>query len=161
MIYGIDKLQGVHPYLWAGMGYLGYKSKYDWKVTSAVRDSSKQASLYALGRDESGNVVDVSAVVTDAPAGTSAHEFGLAIDAYPTLDGGKSIVLDTSHPAFAEKSELLKALPFLQTDVKISSGLDRPHIQLRDWQAHKTWRVTFASFAILSAFATLFVLTRS
>lgn len=146
MIYGMAKLQGTHPYLWAAMGYLGYRSAYDWKVTSGVRDSAQQAALYAQGRTAPGPVV------TDAPAGTSAHEYGLAIDAYPTIDGGASIVLDTAHPAFAERDRLLKESEFfssnLQTDVKISSGVDVPHLQVRDWQTHKNWKATFDFFVI-------------
>lgn len=47
------------------------------------RDSTEQARLYAIGRDAQGNVVDQLKVVTNAPAGSSWHEYGLAEDIAP------------------------------------------------------------------------------
>jgi len=159
MIYGATKLNGVHPVLWMAMGYLGVRSTYDWKVTSGVRDSALQASLYAQGRDG-----DPRPVVTDAPPGTSAHEYGLAIDVYPTVDGGASIVTDYNHPAFAERDMLLKNNAFfaanLDTNVRISSGVDVPHVQLMNWHNMKTWKTQWAIFAGVGVLAILFVVTR-
>lgn len=156
MIYGVQNLTGKHPYLWAAAGLLGYKSKYSWKVLP--RDES-QADLYAKGRDADGNIVDPSAVVTDAKPGQSAHDYGLAIDIAPTLDGGKSVVFDPQHPAYNDKAEVLKALPFIQTDIVISSGPDRPHVQVRNWSLMLNWKAQWAGFAIVLGVSTLVVLS--
>lgn len=155
MIYGMDRLSGTHPYLWAAMGYLGYKSRYDWKVISGKRAPDEQLALWQKGRDESGNIVDPLAVVTDTK--TSAHIEGLAIDVAPTVDGGKTVIFDDKHPAYDEKAALLKALPFVQTDIVISSGPDREHIQVRNWQTMRNWRTQWAGFAIALGAVTLFV----
>lgn len=148
----------VHPYLLAGMAYLGYKSEYDWKITSGRRSPQAQSELYAAGRTMPGSVV------TDAPVGTSAHEFGLAIDAYPTEDKGATIILDLGHPAFAERDLLFKRSGFLgtalDTSVVISSGPDTPHIQLRNWQKSKDWHTTLIAVGAVSALVSLFLLTR-
>lgn len=148
----------VHPYLLAGLAYLGYKSAYDWKVTSGRRDSAEQARLYAEGRTTAGPTR------TDAPAGSSAHEFGLAVDLYPTVDKGRTVILDTNHPAFAERDAILQGNAFLnsnlQTDVVISSGPDRPHLQVRDWQKHKDWQNTAIACAAVTALVSLFLVTR-
>lgn len=148
-----DVNMDVHPYLLAGMGYLGYKSAYDWKITSGRR--TNQAELYAIGRTPG----DTRPVVTDAPAGTSAHEFGLALDAYPTVDKGQTVILDTSHPAFAERDTLFAGNAFLaanlRTDVVISSGPDKPHIQVTDWQAHKDWHTSLIAVAAVTALVSL------
>jgi hypothetical protein len=156
MIYGIDKLNGTHPYLWATMAYLGYRSKYDWKVTSGPR--TNQAELYAQGRTTPGPII------TDAKPGESAHEFGEAVDAYPTLDKGKTIVTDYSHPAWDERDALLRGNAFfnskVQTDVVISSGPDRAHVQVRYWKTQTDWRSTWAGFAFAAGVVSLFLLVR-
>lgn len=146
----------VHPYLLAGLAYLGYKSAYDWKVTSGVRSKAAQAALYAQGRTAPGPIV------TDTL--DSAHVEGLAVDAYPTVDGGKTVILDTKHPAFAERDALFRSNDFLnshlQTDVVISSGPDTPHIQVRDWQKHRNWQTTAIAVGAVTALVSLFLLTR-
>ena len=119
--------------------YLLAKSKYNWKLTSGYRDN--QAALYAIGRTTELE----REPVTDAPAGSSPHEFRLAEDLYPTADGGRSIVLDLNHPAWAEKASLVKsfnALGFgrVKTDLELKSGrIDKPHVELDNWREHKDW----------------------
>lgn len=151
----MHRLSGTHPYLWAAVGYLGYKSRYDWKVISGTRTPEEQLALWQKGRDESGNIVDPLAVVTDTKS--SAHSEGLAVDVAPSVDGGKTVIFDDRHPAYEEKAELLKALPFVQTDIVISSGPDREHIQVRNWQAMKDWKAQWAGFALAVGVITLFV----
>lgn len=151
MIYGLPKLAGTHPALWAAVGYMGFKSAYDWKVTEGVRSNQKE--LYAIGR-----TVDVGQpVVTDAKEGESPHEYGLAIDLYPTLDKGYSIILDTNHPAFDEKTKLLASFPSVR-EISISSGQDRPHVEVNEWQHLKDWKKTYLAVGIATAcFALFFV----
>jgi peptidoglycan L-alanyl-D-glutamate endopeptidase CwlK len=50
------------------------------RIFEGLRTMGRQKELYAEGRDETGNVVDRSKVVTDAPPGHSAHQYGAAVD---------------------------------------------------------------------------------
>lgn len=150
-----DTNMNVHPYLLASLAYLGYKSKYDWKVTSGRRDN--QASLYAKGRTEIGSVV------TDAKEGQSPHEYGLAYDAYPTVDGGATVILDVDHPAFAERDALFAANPLLarciKSNVVISSGADKPHVEVSNWVDHKAWQQTAIAVGVVSAIVSIFLIS--
>jgi peptidoglycan L-alanyl-D-glutamate endopeptidase CwlK len=53
----------------------------DVLVTSTSRTNEEQAALYAKGRTAPGPKV------TNAPPGQSAHNFGLAIDIVPIING--------------------------------------------------------------------------
>lgn len=53
----------------------------DMLVTCTLRSNEEQARLYAQGRTAPGPIV------TDAPAGESAHNYGLALDIVPIIDG--------------------------------------------------------------------------
>ncbi len=146
MIYGLDKLNGCHPALWVAAGYIGLHSHWDWKITSGVRTTAETAELYAQGRTIPG------VIVTDAGPGTTPHEFGCAIDMYPTLDKGKSIVLSNQHPAFDEKAALVAKIPGVR-EITISTGKDFPHIEVTNWYAQKNWKSDFAGFAALAMVA--------
>lgn len=139
MIYGLQKLNGAHPTLWAAMAYLGVTSQYDWKIISGYRDSVEQESLYAIGRTTQLG----SKTVTDAHGGQSAHNYGLALDVVPTLDKGVSTVTDTEHPAWRERDTLLANFPGIQPAISTSSGRDWAHVELKDWQMHKEWKNSF------------------
>jgi len=49
-------------------------------VFEGMRTMERQRELYAQGRDTHGRVIDHAKVVTNAPAGLSAHNYGLAVD---------------------------------------------------------------------------------
>lgn len=53
------------------------------EVVQGLRSWYDQQQLWLKGRDATGNVVDESLVVTNAPPGHSWHEFGLAVDVVP------------------------------------------------------------------------------
>jgi peptidoglycan L-alanyl-D-glutamate endopeptidase CwlK len=57
----------------------------DVLVTCTLRSNEEQAALYAKGRTTA--PIGRRYVVTDAPAGKSAHNFGLAIDIVPMVGG--------------------------------------------------------------------------
>jgi hypothetical protein len=57
------------------------------RITSGLRTSSEQAADWAKGRNAAGVVIDAEAVVTHAPPGYSAHNFGLAVDCVPGIRG--------------------------------------------------------------------------
>ena len=45
-----------------------------------LRTYDRQKELWLQGRDQSGNVVDPSKIVTKSPPGMSLHQYGLAVD---------------------------------------------------------------------------------
>lgn len=157
MIYGLQHLNGTHPTLWGAIGYLGLKSKYDWKIISGPRDSDKQDALYAIGRAAG----DTRATVTDARGGQSAHNFGLALDVAPTFDKGASIAGSAAAitAAHDECDSILVRFPGIKAAITTSSGADRPHIEVKDWQQHKDWKTTVAVVTVLSAVVGIAVLT--
>ena len=53
----------------------------DLLVTCTLRTEAEQAALYAQGRTTPG------AIVTNAKPGTSAHNYGLALDVVPIVNG--------------------------------------------------------------------------
>lgn len=68
------------------------RNKIRLLVTSTLRDQEEQTHLFAIGRTLPGKIV------TNARAGESFHNFGLAFDAYPLI-GGKPLwnVFDDQH----------------------------------------------------------------
>jgi hypothetical protein len=57
------------------------------RITSGLRTNAEQAQDWAAGRNAAGVVVNAAVVVTHAPPGYSAHNFGLAVDAVPGVRG--------------------------------------------------------------------------
>lgn len=100
----------------------------DVLVYCTVRTFAEQTMLYEQGRTKPGKIV------TNAPAGESAHNWGLAFDGAPLI-GGK-IDWDPENPAWA-----------LYGKVATESGLEwagnwvsfkeYPHIQLPNWEQFK------------------------
>jgi peptidoglycan L-alanyl-D-glutamate endopeptidase CwlK len=94
-------------------------------VISAMRTYAEQNKLYAQGRTKSGKKV------TNAPAGYSNHNFGLAFDV-GVFEGS----------TYRDESPKYKAVGALGTDLGLEWGgtwksiQDEPHFQLRpDWAA--------------------------
>lgn len=58
-----------------------------FRITQGLRSWADQEALWAKGRDSNGVIIDPGAVVTKAPPGHSWHEFGLAIDFVPMING--------------------------------------------------------------------------
>jgi peptidoglycan L-alanyl-D-glutamate endopeptidase CwlK len=103
------------------------QSLIDVLITCTLRSNSEQAALYAQGRTAPGHVV------TNAPAGRSAHNFGLAIDVVPLVNG---------KPDWKASDPVWKTLG----DLGVAAGLqwagtpgfpfpEEPHFQ------HPHWRV--------------------
>lgn len=49
-------------------------------ATSGLRSFEEQAKIYAQGRDASGKVIKKENVISNAPPGTSFHNYGIACD---------------------------------------------------------------------------------
>jgi len=52
----------------------------EMRPTRGLASMEDQLKIWMIGRDADGNMVDPSAVVTQAPPGSSWHNYGLAVD---------------------------------------------------------------------------------
>lgn len=78
------KIEDLHPYvasLARKMIAAAKKEGIDVLVTSTYRDGESQNALYAQGRTKPGRIV------TNAKAGQSWHNFRLAFDVVPVVNG--------------------------------------------------------------------------
>lgn len=75
------RLSQVNPELATRIQRLSEISVIPFRVVQGLRSSQAQAALYAQGRTTPG------AIVTNAPPGFSWHEYGLAVDIVPLVDG--------------------------------------------------------------------------
>jgi peptidoglycan L-alanyl-D-glutamate endopeptidase CwlK len=73
----------------------------DLVYTNGLRTFEEQYDLWLLGRDPSGTIVDRSKIVTNAPPGSSWHQWGLACDfaLVASRDGERIISIDWSSVA--------------------------------------------------------------
>jgi|ERR1700759_535001 len=96
----------------------------DMLVYCTLRSSQEQDQLYQVGRTKPGKIV------TNAKAGQSAHNFGMAIDAAP-LVGGK--IAWNDHEDWALYGELA-ARAGLEWAGTWKTFKEMPHVQLPNWQ---------------------------
>lgn len=98
---------------------------FEWVITSGRRTMAEQTALYAQGRTTKGPKV------TNAPAGSSAHNFGLAADLAPMKDG---------KIWWAAPDSVWKAMADTAVKLGLTAGYyfksihDAPHIE------HPSWR---------------------
>ena len=81
--YNIDKINTLHPEIRSNTTLMLQnlqKEGVTVEITLALRTYEEQDALYAKGRNEKGEIVDGSKVVTNAKGGQSYHNFGLAFD---------------------------------------------------------------------------------
>jgi len=102
-------------------------------VDGGVRTDERQAELYAQGRDASGNIVDLSKVVTyAASARSSKHGQGKAVDLFVVVNGA-ALLFASQSPALFER--LYRALGELGESHGLVWGgrwtklVDRPHFE--------------------------------
>lgn len=98
------------------------------RVTQGMRSWLEQRRLWLQGRDENGNIVDESLIVTKAPPGHSWHEFGLAVDVAP-FDSENRPDWNLSHPVWSQIITSGEALGMYSGD-QFHSIKDDPHFQL-------------------------------
>lgn len=97
------------------------------RVTCGVRSWNQQLAEWLKGRDADGNIVDKSQVVTNAPPGHGWHEFGLAIDVAPFVDGTPD--WNVSHPVWKRIVAVGESLG-LFSGTEFHAICDTPHFQL-------------------------------
>lgn len=102
-------------------------SKIDILVTCTLRSNEEQAALYAQGRTEPGHIV------TDAPAGQSAHNYGLAIDVVPIVNGKPD--WDGSHPVWSQVGVLGQSAGLEWAGAPHFPFPEKPHFELPSWRS--------------------------
>jgi hypothetical protein len=100
----------------------------DALITDAFRTFKEQDILFAQGRTTKGNIV------TNAKGGESNHNYGMAVDMYPVIDGK---VFTDPKPANKKRfAEIQQAIIDEATRLGLISGVtfgklgDKPHVQL-------------------------------
>jgi peptidoglycan L-alanyl-D-glutamate endopeptidase CwlK len=104
-----------------------------WVCTDGRRTMAEQDKLFAQGRTKPGKVV------TKAPPGSSAHNYGLAVDLWP-LDKDRDIWWEAPAKTF-------KPLADLAVDMGLTAGyyfqsiFDAPHVEHPSWKIQQAlWR---------------------
>lgn len=128
----LEKLDRVHPLLKAKVREIVEicgKQGIDLVVCQGLRTVEEQDALYALGRDEKGEVVKADEVVTKAKGGHSWHNFGLAVDLAPEEVGSHKIDWHAGSRLWAAL-EAAGAHAGLVCGCNFRSFPDAPHFQL-------------------------------
>ena len=119
---------------------------YRYTVQQGLRTIAEQDALFAKGRNAQGQVVNASAVVTNARGGQSSHNYGLAIDVYPIVNGaidwgfanGSPEPTPAAFPAWDALWRAVRANGNLVTgaDFSLASGYDPGHVELANWKLY-------------------------
>jgi hypothetical protein len=118
------RLKDVHPLLASKIRQLSDllgQEGITIRVTQGLRTWDEQADLYAQGRSEPGEIV------TNAPPGSSYHNFGLAVDVVPMTPLGPD--WDVTHPVWARITTVGQSLG-LESGSTWRTFKDYPHFQL-------------------------------
>ncbi|WP_062513910.1 M15 family metallopeptidase [Halobacillus sp. KGW1] len=137
----VKNMGAVHPALKDKVRYIihrAYIEGINVQISSGYRSNAEQTRLYNQGRSTSGNIV------TNAKAGQSVHNYGLAVDYFLTNTSGSSAVW-TVNRDWRRVAQIAKSLGFTWGG-DWSSFKDYPHIDLsggygwRDLKAGKRAR---------------------
>ncbi len=124
-----DRLASLHPRLHGAVEWIASVASFDIYVYEGERSLEKQAEYYARGRTTPGPRV------TNAAPGDSAHNFRLAADIYPWVDGAS--VEDTSAPEWDELGRLIGQSGMIWGG--LWTFVDKPHIELPSWRQWMNW----------------------
>lgn len=105
-----------------------------WGVSDGRRTLKEQAAIYAQGRTKPGKVV------SNAPPGTSAHNFGYAVDCWPLTKDGKGFDWGAEDKLFKVMANEAKKLG-LTPGYYFKSIHDAPHVESEKWKVKQlAWR---------------------
>lgn len=105
---------------------------HKWGVTSAKRSLSEQHTLYQQGRTKPGPKV------TNADAGQSPHNFGMAVDCCPMKNG--AYWWNAPDALWQQYGEIAESLGLVWGG-HFKSICDKPHVELPTWrQARAKWQ---------------------
>ena len=102
-------------------------AEIDVLVTCTLRSVEEQQALYAQGRTTPGPIV------TDAKPGQSAHNFGLAVDIVPIVNGKPD--WQGADPVWQDVGEIGEAAG-LEWAGRWTTFKELPHFQMPNWQQH-------------------------
>lgn len=102
----------------------------DVLVTCTSRTNDEQAALYAKGR--SAAPLGRRFIVTDAPPGQSAHNYGLAIDVAPIVNG--KLDWNGADPVWQQLGQLGQAAGLEWAGELGFPFPEEPHFQLPNWR---------------------------
>jgi peptidoglycan L-alanyl-D-glutamate endopeptidase CwlK len=102
-------------------------AEIDILVTCTLRTTEEQAALYAQGRTTPGKIV------TDAPPGKSAHQYGLAIDIVPMVNGKPD--WEGSHPVWQTVGEIGERCGLQWAGAPGFPYKEDPHFQHQNWRS--------------------------
>jgi peptidoglycan LD-endopeptidase CwlK len=141
------RLKDVHPLLAAKVRAMAQQLAAAGvliRVTQGLRTWEEQEKLYAQGRSEPGETV------TNAPPGSSYHNYGLAVDVVPMTATGPD--WNVSHPIWRQIVEAGKSVG-LDSGAMWRTFPDYPHFQLTGFlprSPSSQVRSTFAAGGILA-----------
>lgn len=109
---------------------------YNYSVAFGFRSGAVQDALYAQGRTTPGPIV------TNAKGGQSAHNYGLAIDVYPIINGqldygysgGSPEPSSQSQGAWQALWDAVDSDPLLFSGRRFSTLYDPGHIERANWK---------------------------
>ena len=119
-----DRLKTVHPLLAAKIRSMANELAVEGiiiRVTQGLRTWEEQDKLYQQGRTTPGKIV------TNAAAGLSYHNYGLAVDVVPMTPLGPD--WDASHPTWKRIVEVGVSLG-MESGATWRTLVDYPHFQL-------------------------------
>ncbi len=135
-------LEGVHPELVRRIRQLADKCEANGiaiRVTQGVRTWGAQDALYAQGRTLPGKIV------TNAPGGHSMHNFGLAVDIVPGMDGFPAFTPDWDAMDVRWKNVLSLAKTCgLAEGAEWRTFPDRPHLYMEECPANPDDNMRYA-----------------
>jgi len=103
-----------------------------WGISDGRRTMAQQAAIYAQGRTAPGKVV------SNAPPGSSAHNFGLAVDLWPIKNG--DFDWGTADKVFKVMADIAVSLG-LTAGYYFHSIHDAPHVELSRWKEQQAlWK---------------------
>lgn len=126
------RLAEVHPELARRVRQLSGKceaNNIQIRVSQGLRTWDQQDLLYSQGRTAAGKIV------TDAPGGYSMHNFGLAVDVVPALDGFPAFTPDwNSMDSRWQQVLMLGKTCQLAEGAQWRTFPDRPHLYPEELQ---------------------------
>lgn len=121
----LEKINKLHPQMRANaMRFIGAASVagFDIMVTSTLRTFAQQDELYSYGRSGANKS---KGKVTNAKGGQSYHNYGLAMDVVPIVNGKADWNADWQRLGAIGKAQ------GLEWGGDFKSFIDRPHFQMR------------------------------
>lgn len=101
-----------------------------WGISAGRRTMKEQKAIYAQGRTAPGKIV------SNAPPGSSAHNYGLAADLWPLTKDGKDFDWVAGKVVFKVMADLAVKLG-LTAGFYFKTFYDAPHIEDPSWRKQR------------------------